>query len=144
MKIFISYRRADSKYVVDRIRDRLISAYNEETVFRDIESIPLGEDFREVLERSTHGCNVMLVVIGPQWASITDAQGNKRLSDPNDFTRIEVETGLANKDILVIPVRVMNAGSLRHRKSQKACRTCCFATQSVCETTRISTTICKD
>lgn len=109
MKIFISYRRADSKYVVDRIRDRLIAAYGDDAVFRDIESIPLGQNFSNVLDEATATCNVMLVVIGPQWAGITDAQGNKRLFDPGDFTRIEVETGLVSKDILVIPVLVMNA-----------------------------------
>lgn len=109
MKIFISYRRADSKYVVDRIRDRLVAAYGEEQVFRDIESIPLGEDFRTVLDKETKGCTVMLVVMGPLWAGITDAQGNKRLQDPGDFTRIEIETGLTHEEILVIPVLVMNA-----------------------------------
>jgi formylglycine-generating enzyme required for sulfatase activity len=109
VKIFISYRRADSKYVVDRIRDRLIAAYGEDAVFRDIESIPLGLNFSDVLEEATSSCNVMLVVIGPQWASVTDAEGYKRLFDPGDFTRIEVEAGLAHKEILVIPVLVMNA-----------------------------------
>ena len=109
MKIFISYRRADSKYVVDRIRDRLIAAYDEDAVFRDIESIPLGLNFSDVLDEATSTCNVMLVVIGPQWAGITDLQGNKRLFDPGDYTRIEIETGLAHKEILVIPVLVMNA-----------------------------------
>jgi formylglycine-generating enzyme required for sulfatase activity len=109
MKIFISYRRADSKYVVDRIRDRLIAAYGDQAIFRDIESIPLGQNFSHVLDEATATCNVMLVVIGPQWAGITDAQGNKRLFDTRDFTRIEVESGLAHKEILVIPVLVMNA-----------------------------------
>ena len=109
MKIFISYRRADSKYVVDRIRDRLIVAYGENSVFRDIESIPLGKNFSSVLDSETNGCDVMLVIIGPQWASITDAHGNKRLFDPADFTRIEIETGLSREEILVIPVLVMDA-----------------------------------
>lgn len=109
MKIFISYRRADSKYVVDRIRDRLIDAYGEEATFRDVESIPLGQDFSDVLNEATGTCDIMLVVIGPQWAGITDAQGNKRLFDPQDYTRREVEAGLGNKKILVIPLLVMNA-----------------------------------
>lgn len=109
MKIFISYRRADSKYVVDRIRDRLIDAYGEDTIFRDIESIPLGQNFSDVLKEATTTCDVMLVAIGPQWAGITDAQGKKRLFDPNDYTRLEVEAGLATKKIPVIPILVMNA-----------------------------------
>lgn len=109
MKIFISYRRADSKYVVDRIRDRLIVAFGEQSIFRDIESIPLGKNFSTVLDSETNGCDVMLVIIGPQWANITDAQANKRLFEPGDFTRIEIETGLKREEILVIPVMVMNA-----------------------------------
>ena len=109
MKIFISYRRADSKYVVDRIRDRLIEAYGEDAIFRDIESIPLGQNFSDVLKETTTTCDVMLVAIGPQWAGITDAQGNKRLFDPNDYTRLEVEAGLTAKKIPVIPILVMNA-----------------------------------
>src|SRR5689334_12905052 len=109
MKIFISYRRADSKYVVDRIRDRLIEAYDEDAIFRDLESIPLGQNFSDVLKEATTSCDVMLVVIGPQWAGITDDQGNKRLFDPHDYTRLEVEAGLVNQKILVIPILVMNA-----------------------------------
>ena len=109
MKIFISYRRADSKYVVDRVRDRLIEAYDEDAIFRDLESIPLGKNFSDVLKEATTTCDVMLVVIGPQWAGITDDQGNKRLFDPHDYTRLEVEAGLANQKILVIPILVMNA-----------------------------------
>ncbi len=107
MKIFVSYRRADSKYVVDRIRDRLITTFGPDQVFRDVESIPLGMDFSAALESEIQGCTVMLVVIGPQWLGITDAKGNKRLFDPNDYTRIEVETGLRREGILVIPVLVM-------------------------------------
>ena len=109
MKIFISYRRADSKYVVDRIRDRLIEAYGEDAIFRDIESIPIGRNFSDVLKEATTTCDVMLVAIGPQWAGITDARGNKRLFDPHDYTRLEVEAGLANKKIPVIPILLMNA-----------------------------------
>jgi hypothetical protein len=109
MKIFISYRRADSRYVVDRIRDRLIDAYGVDAVFRDLESIPLGQNFSDVLKEATSTCDVMLVVIGPQWAGITDDEGNKRLFEPHDYTRLEVEAGLADQKILVIPLLVMNA-----------------------------------
>ena len=51
----------------------------------------------------------MLVIIGPQWATLTDAEGSKRLFDPNDHTRIEIETGLNHAESLVVPVLVMNA-----------------------------------
>ena len=50
----------------------------------------------------------MLVMIGPQWASITDANGNKRLFDVQDFVRFEVETGLKRNALTVIPVLLLN------------------------------------
>lgn len=112
MKIFISYRRADSTYLIGRIRDRLISAFGDQNVFRDLDNIPSGVDFRSVLEEETNECDVLLVVIGPQWAGITDANGSKRLFDPCDYNRIEVETGLkrlSQDNVAVIPVLVMNA-----------------------------------
>ena len=112
MKIFISYRRADSTYQIGRIKDRLIAAFGDQSVFRDLDDIPAGVDFRTVLEKETNGCNVMLVMIGPYWAGITDSMGNKRLFDPGDYTRIEVETGLrrlGENKVTVIPVLLMNA-----------------------------------
>src|SRR5688500_15274990 len=111
MKIFISYRRADSGRDVGRIRDKLKKEFGEESVFRDLVDIPAGVDYRTVLNRETNGCDVMLVVIGPLWASVTDAQGNKRLLNPEDPTRIEIETGLQRVEegkVMVIPVLVMD------------------------------------
>ena len=114
MKIFISYRRKDSAREVGRIRDRLKAAFGDQSVFRDLVDIPSGVDFRTVLERETQGCDVMLVVIGPLWAGITDGEGNKRLFKPGDWTRIEVETGLKRLDegtVRVFPVLVQNAST---------------------------------
>ena len=109
MKLFISYRRQDSTVITGRIYDRLISAFGDRAVFRDIDDIPAGKDFRAVLENEVGKSNVMLVIIGPQWTNIVDVNGKKRLFDPNDFVRIEVESGLKNKDILVIPVLALGA-----------------------------------
>jgi formylglycine-generating enzyme required for sulfatase activity len=112
MKIFISYRRADSTYLIGRIKDKLVSAFGDHSVFRDLDDIPSGVDFRTVLEEKTNECDVMLVIIGPKWAGITDANGNKRLFELADFTRIEVETGLKRlkqNKTAVFPILVMNA-----------------------------------
>lgn len=112
MKIFISYRRADSTYLIGRIKDRLVDAFGQQSVFRDLDDIPAGVDFRHVLTQETNECNIMLVIIGPTWAGITDAKGKKRLFEPTDYTRIEVETGLkrlGENDMTVIPVLLMNA-----------------------------------
>src|SRR5689334_15467758 len=107
MKLFISYRRNDSGRDVGRIRDWLKAAFGDQNVFRDLVDIPAGVDFRTILERETNDCDVMLVVIGPLWSGITNLSGNKRLFDPGDFTRIEVETGLRRLNegkAIVIPI----------------------------------------
>lgn len=48
-KILISYRREDSADVTGRIYDRLIQAF-QNAVFRDVDSIPFGVDFRRHLD----------------------------------------------------------------------------------------------
>jgi hypothetical protein len=106
--IFISYRRADSNDVTGRLYDHLTQFFGPQAVFKDVYSIPPGVDFRDHLRSSLGECKVMLVIIGDQWASITDQNGQRRLSDPGDFVRIEVQTGLS-LGLLVIPVLVKGA-----------------------------------
>ena len=106
--IFLSYRRNDSADVIGRIYDRLTQTYSKQTIFKDVDSIPLGIDFRTHLDQRVSECSVFLAVIGPQWVTITDAAGNRRLEQPDDFVRIEVESALA-RDIPVIPLLVSGA-----------------------------------
>lgn len=108
-RIFISYRRADSGVFTGRIHDQLKASFGVNNVFRDVYNIPAGSDFRTVLNEEVGSTDVCLVIIGPQWINITDAQGKRRLDDPNDFVRIEVEEALKNPKTRVIPVLVDNA-----------------------------------
>jgi hypothetical protein len=107
-RIFISYRRADSADVTGRIYDRLTRHFGPSAIFKDVESIPLGIDFKEHLEKAVGKCKICLVVIGDKWLDATDSQQNFRLQDPRDFVRIEVETAL-NRNIPVIPLLVRGA-----------------------------------
>ena len=72
----------------------------------DIDCIPLGVEFPERIDASVGQCNVLLAVIGSKWAGETNA--NRRIDDPRDFVRIEIESAL-QRDIPVIPVLVDNA-----------------------------------
>jgi hypothetical protein len=103
--LFISYRRSDSLDVTGRIYDRLCQQLGRERVFRDVDSIPAGVDFRPHIEKLIGQCGTCLVVIGPQWVSIKDAAGLTRLADPADHVRQEIESALA-RNIKVIPVLV--------------------------------------
>jgi len=107
-KVFLSYRRGDSADVTGRIDDRLVDSFGRDNVFKDIDSIPLGVDFREHLTDAVGGCDVLLVVIGEGWLRAEDESGSRRLDDNADFVRIEVEAAL-QRDIPVVPVLLGNA-----------------------------------
>jgi TIR domain len=105
--IFVSYRRQDSADVTGRIYDRLIQRFGKEQIFKDVDSIPLGVDFREHLGGVVGKCDVLLAVIGNEWLA-GDTAGHRRIDDAKDFVRIEIEAALERK-IPVIPVLVRGA-----------------------------------
>ncbi len=53
-------------------------------------------------------CDTLLAVIGKGWLDATDERGSRRLDDPNDFVRIEIESALRHGK-RVIPVLVHDA-----------------------------------
>lgn len=106
--IFLSYRRSDSQEVVGRIYDTLTGQFPRDTVFKDVDSIPLGVSFPEYLRKALSAAKVVLVVIGPDWLTASNANGQRRLDAPDDFVRLEVETAL-RLNIPIIPVAVSNA-----------------------------------
>ena len=105
-RIFISYRRADTQPIVGRIYEHLARAFGAENVFMDVQDIPAGEHFKTYLEQQVAACDILLVILGPQWLTITDPEGHRRLDDPDDFVRIEVESGLKRADVRVVPVLI--------------------------------------
>lgn len=108
-RIFISYRRADSRAITGRIHEHLADAFGEQNVFMDVTDIPAGTDYQTYLNQQIESCTVALIVIGDQWLSLKDAQGRRRLDDPEDVVRHEVKTALERPAIRVIPVLVNNA-----------------------------------
>src|ERR1051325_3712011 len=106
--VFISYRRQDSAGHAGRLFDRLQGRLGRNHIFMDVTGIDAGVDFVETLERAISSCNVLLAVIGPEWLSIIDANGNRRLDDPADFVRVEIATA-HRRDVRVIPVLIAGA-----------------------------------
>lgn len=106
--IFISYRRADSADIAGRIYDRLVDEFGRPLIFKDVDSIPLGTNFKEYLDRKVSECNVLLAIIGDRWSETSDAAGKRRLDDPADFVRVEIESAL-ERGIPVIPLLVRGA-----------------------------------
>ena len=104
-QIFISYRRVEGGYVAADLSDKLQQHFGENSVFFDVDDIPLGVDFREHIANAVGQCDVLLAIIGDQWVSSVDEHGNRRLDNPSDFVRIEIESAL-KRQIPVIPVLV--------------------------------------
>src|SRR5215471_15541755 len=107
-KLFINYRREDTRHAAGRLYDRLIQRFGDDQVFMDIDQIEPGEDFVEVIHRKVGTCDIAIVAIGPHWLSATDASGKRRLDDEEDFVRMEIVAAL-QRNIRVIPVLVDGA-----------------------------------
>src|SRR5262245_3689078 len=105
-KIFISYRREDSQAAAGRIYDRLLSRFGKDSVYIDVDTIPAGVDFRKHLGNAIDRCHALLVVIGERWLSASK-EGQRRLDDPRDFVRVEIEAAL-ERGVPVIPLLLGN------------------------------------
>ena len=110
--VFISYRREDSGGFAGRIYDRLISRLGRDGVFFDVDNIPPGLDFVDVLSERVGKCDALVAVIGKAWNPVSDKDHRPRIDDPNDFVRVEIETALA-RGVRVIPVLVDGAAMPR-------------------------------
>jgi len=109
--VFISYRRVETSYAAGWLHEYFASRLGQERVFLDIDAIRPGLDFMSVIESAVATAKVMLVLIGPRWAS--QADGTSRLADPSDPVRVEVELALA-RDLLVIPLLLDDAPMPTH------------------------------
>jgi hypothetical protein len=108
-KIFINYRRGDEPGFALALYARLERSFAANQLFMDVEGgIPAGHDFVEVLERQVAQCDILLVLIGRGWLAAKDEKGGRRLDNPDDFVRVEIESAM-RRGKRVIPVLVNNA-----------------------------------
>jgi TIR domain len=105
-RITLSYRRSDSLDITGRIFDRLAAHFGREAVFRDIDNIPVGVDFRRHIGGVLNETDIILAVVGPHWMGPSPEQN--RLINPADPVRVEIEIAL-RIDKPLIPVLVSNA-----------------------------------
>ena len=76
-------------------------------MFRDIDSMRPGIDFRRHIKATLDASDILIVVVGPKWLG-RDQSGQARISNEADFVRFELETALS-KGIPVIPLLVGQA-----------------------------------
>jgi len=106
--VFLSYRRGDTQWAARGIYNKLVDRYGSKNVFRDLDAIPPGARFRDYVEKKISESDVFILLIGKAWASYADETGRRRLEQPRDPVRLEVETAL-RLGLPIIPVRVEGA-----------------------------------
>jgi len=109
--IFISYRREDAPDVVGRLHDRIVMRFGPDSVFRDVESIAMGTDFREHLRRALDQCSTLIAVVGPGFLRRSNADGTDYL--------VEEIAGALERGLRVLPVLVHGAEMPRHDQIPK-------------------------
>jgi hypothetical protein len=106
--ILLSYRRNDSSGITGRIFDRLVAKFGSRSVFMDVDSIPIGLDFRQHINDELDRCDVLVAVIGKDWIGARNEGTISRINDEEDFVRVEIEAAL-ERNIPVIPVLIDRA-----------------------------------
>jgi hypothetical protein len=102
----VSYRRSDSGHAADRICDRLFAHFGPDAVFKDIDDIPFGVNFKTHIDNAVKRADVLLAIIGREWKG--ESEEGTRIDQPTDVVRIEIETAMA-RGIPVIPLLVNEA-----------------------------------
>jgi hypothetical protein len=108
MRIFLCYRREDTRHSAGRLRDRLADRFGAQNVFIDVDSVAPGADYRFRIEHEIATCDALLVLIGTRWLAPAGVRRRSRLHDPDDLVRGEIETALAS-GVAVVPVLVDGA-----------------------------------
>ncbi len=103
--VFISYRRTDTAYIVDRLSQTLAGEFGKTSVFWDLDSTRLGEFFDERIRKAVGNASVVLAVIGKEWLRDQNVETE---GTNEDWVIIELLLAVKN-NVPVIPVLVMQA-----------------------------------
>src|SRR4051794_23971894 len=107
-RIFMSYRRQEAEWPAGWLFDRLAEHFHGAEVFKDIDSIEPGDDFVEVITAAVQSCDVLLALIGDRWLTMTDDEGRRRIDNPDDYVRIEIQAAL-DRNVRVVPLLIYGA-----------------------------------
>ena len=112
-RVFISYRVADTQAVARSLRDALARRLLVD-VFLDYDAIEAGEVWSDRLRDAVMTTDVVLLLIGQHWLTLQTSDGIRRLDDPDDWVRQEIETAMTAQR-LIIPLLVDGALPLERR-----------------------------
>ena len=110
--VFLSYRREDTGPYARLLQFQLRERIPDAEIFMDLDSIEPGTNFVEAIQKAINSCTVLVALIGRQWNSSTENGGRRRLDEPADFVKFEIQAAL-ERGVRVIPVLVDNAKPLQ-------------------------------
>ena len=94
-RVFVSYRHDDSEADAGRLYDTLAAELGQEALYKDVEKITLGSNWKRAVREALADSAAVLFVMGPDW----------RLSPAIEF---ELQLALAS-DVPVVPILVRKA-----------------------------------
>jgi len=103
MKIFLSYRRADSQVSAGRMAQFLDAIPAVDAVFLDLDGIAPGENFETKIQDTLTQVSHVFLLIGTQWGGAIGPSGRMRIFDDDDMVRRETRLALASK-AKVVPI----------------------------------------
>ncbi len=89
-RVAVCYRQEDSRDAAARLCDRLVEELGPGRVVGDATSL-----------EQTSGCEIVLVIIGQSWLTVAETDGRRRLDDPADTVRVQIERALADSAITI-------------------------------------------
>lgn len=101
--IFISYRREGGSLISSVLYDALKKYFFAANVFKDVNTLIPGSDYKTVIDAAISKSSVLLILIDKNWVSHTLEDGTKRLFVENDPVRNEIMCAIEN-NLEVIPV----------------------------------------
>jgi hypothetical protein len=90
--IFLSYRREDAAPYARLLQFHSAERFPTTRVFLDLDSIEAGLDFAEVIRNALNSTALLVALIGRQWTSSVDEEGRRRLDNPGDYVRYEINS----------------------------------------------------
>ena len=111
--VFINYRTGDGQDMATLLETKLAEVFGPDQVFLDSKGLPPGRPFPEELHRRLRECAVLLVLIGDNWLSVRDGNGNRRIDGDEDYVRVEIRESIRRSKV-VLPI-LLNAAPLPSR-----------------------------
>ena len=110
VKVFVNYRRGDTRDMAARIRDRLAPIFRDGNVFMDVDQLLAGQRFDKELEKALSQTDVLLAIIGPRWLELL---AERQANGGRDYVREEIAAAL-QRGVVVVPVLIERTPLPRH------------------------------